>query len=352
MGRTLSYSEAINEALHQIMLKEPKLLCFGLGVDDPMRIFGTTAGLKEFFGSDRVFDMPTSENGMTGVAIGAALNGNPVIMVHQRFDFFLLAMDQLINNAAKWHYMFGGRNSVPITIRLIVGQGWGQGPTHSQSLHSWLGHIPGLKVVMPTNPRDAKGMLIAAILDPNPVIFIEHRWLHATTENVPEIPYRLPLEQCRILSEGRDLTLVSTSFLTVESMHACKYLREHNIHCEHIDLRSINPIDWSSIIKSVRKTGSLLVADSAHLTGSIAAEVVAKVCENCFHELKHPPARIALPDIPTPTSHALTRDYYPRAEQIADAVAKLLGKHIDTSPLIKARRNPPDIPGNWFKGPF
>jgi pyruvate/2-oxoglutarate/acetoin dehydrogenase E1 component len=352
MGRTLSYAQAINEALHQTMAGEERLLCFGLGVDDPMRIFGTTTGLQERFGKQRVFDMPTAENGMTGVAIGAALNGTPVVMVHQRFDFFLLALDQLVNNAAKWHYMFGGRNSVPITIRLIVGQGWGQGPTHSQSLHAWLGHIPGLKVVMPTNPVDAKGMLTAALLDPNPVLFIEHRWLHATTAEVAEAPYRLPLERCRRLSTGDELTIVSTSYLTVEAQHACQFLAEQGIACDHLDLRSINPIDWPPIFESVRKSGRLLVVDSAHLTGSIAGEVVARVSEHCFDALSCAPARVALPDAPSPTSSALTRSYYPRAEQIVTAVGELLGRELDGSSLAAQRNTPHDLPGDWFKGPF
>ena len=165
MSRKLSFVEAINEAMFIAMKKDKKVLCYGLGVDDPKRIFGTTKGLKEKFGDSRVFDMPTSENAMTGISIGAGLSSFRSIMVHQRLDFFLLAMDQLVNGAAKWHYMFGGQKSVPITIRLIIGRGWGQGPTHSQSLQSWFAHIPGLKVVMPSNAYDAKGMLLSSIFD-------------------------------------------------------------------------------------------------------------------------------------------------------------------------------------------
>lgn len=177
-ARTLTFGKAVNEALATALAEDPKAILFGLGTDDPKGIFGTTVGLQQKFGRERVFDMPTSEAGMTGVAIGASLNGIRCIMTHQRLDFFLLTMDQLVNNAAKWHYMFGGKSSVPITIRLILGRGWGQGPTHSQSLQSWFAHIPGLKVVMPTTPKDAKGLLLASIFDPNPVLFLEHRWLH------------------------------------------------------------------------------------------------------------------------------------------------------------------------------
>ena len=184
--RKISFVKAVNEALFIAMKKEKKVICFGLGIDDPKRIFGTTIGLKEKFGKNRVFDTPTSENALTGVAIGAGLVGYRSIMVHQRLDFFLLAMDQLVNGAAKWHFMFGGQNYVPLTIRLIIGRGWGQGPTHSQNLQAWFAHIPGLKVVMPATARDAKGLLLSSIFDNNPVVFLEHRWLHNLEGEVPE----------------------------------------------------------------------------------------------------------------------------------------------------------------------
>ena len=173
----LTYASAINQAMHIAMAKNNKLLCYGLGTDDPKNIFGTTQNLQEKFGKERVFDMPTSENAMTGVAVGLALGGYPSVMSHQRLDFFLLAMDQLVNSAAKWHYMFGRQNSIPIVIRLIMGRGWGQGPTHSQNLQSWFAHIPGLKVVSPTFAYDAKGLLLSSIRDQNPVVFLGHRWL-------------------------------------------------------------------------------------------------------------------------------------------------------------------------------
>ena len=178
----ISYSQAINQALTEEMKKNKNLICFGLGVNDSLKFFGTTMGLEEKFGKERAFETPTSENAMTGIGIGMSLYKNPCVMMHQRLDFFLLAMDQLVNSAAKWRFMFGGQNSVPITIRLIVGKGWGQGPTHSQSLQSWFAHIPGLKVVMPALPSDAYNLLKASIRDPNPVIFIEHRWLHGVQE--------------------------------------------------------------------------------------------------------------------------------------------------------------------------
>jgi acetoin:2,6-dichlorophenolindophenol oxidoreductase subunit beta len=229
MSRTISFTQAINEALHQAMARDKNVVCYGLGVGDPKEIFGTTKGLQEKFGSERVFDMPTAENAMTGIGIGASLLGTRPVMVHQRLDFFLLAMDQLVNNAAKWYYMFGGQRSVPIVIRLIIGHGWGQGPTHSQNLHAWFAHIPGLKVVIPRTPYEAKGMLLSSIFDDNPVVFLEHRWLHASTGEVPEKEYFVTIDQAHVVEEGKDLTIVSLSYMTVEAIQAVEELKKHGI---------------------------------------------------------------------------------------------------------------------------
>jgi pyruvate/2-oxoglutarate/acetoin dehydrogenase E1 component len=219
----LTFAKAVNAALHESMAIDPSVICYGLGVTDPKTVFGTTANLEERFGNNRVFDMPTSENAMTGVAIGAALNGLKPVMTHQRLDFFLLALDQLVNGAAKWHYMFGSQISVPLTIRLILGRGWGQGPTHSQNLQAWFAHIPGLKVVMPTTPADAKGLLLTSIFDPDPVIFLEHRWLHNTVGEVLDGDIRTPLGKARVIHPGTDITLVTMSYMTIEAMHAAEY---------------------------------------------------------------------------------------------------------------------------------
>ena len=221
MGRKLTFAEAITEAMFQAMEADKSVICYGLGVDDPKGVFSTTLGLQEKFGKERVFDIPSSENAMTGVAIGAGLRGFRSVMTHQRLDFFLLAMDQLVNGAAKWHYMFSGQHNVPITIRLIIGRGWGQGPTHSQSLQSWFAHIPGLKVVMPSTPRDAKGLLLSSIFDNNPVIFLEHRWLHnQEEEGVPEDYFEEQLGKAKVIKEGKDLTVVGMSWMTIEALSA------------------------------------------------------------------------------------------------------------------------------------
>ena len=243
MTRSISYAEAINEATAQAMRMDDAVICYGLGVDDPKGIFGTTMGLQEEFGPDRVFDMPVAENAMTGVAIGAALNGIRPVMTHQRLDFFLLGLDQLVNNAATWRYMFGGTGNVPITIRLIIGRGWGQGPSHSKNLQAWFAHIPGLKVVMPTTAADAKGLLMASIFDDNPVVFLEHRWLHNQMGHVPEGDYRTPIGKAQRLKEGDQVTIVAMSYMTIEAIHATEMLEEQGVSSDLLDLRTISPID-------------------------------------------------------------------------------------------------------------
>jgi pyruvate dehydrogenase E1 component beta subunit len=296
--------------------------------------------------------MPTSENAMTGVAIGAALNGIKSVMTHQRIDFFLLAMDQLVNSAAKWHYMFGSQNSIPITIRLIIGRGWGQGPTHSQNLQAWFAHIPGLKVVMPTTPEDAKGLLISSIFDPNPVVFLEHRWLHNSIGEVPDGDFRIPIGKAKVVRSGIDITIVSMSYMTIEALHAADYLATQGISCEIIDLRTIKPLDWFTVIDSVSKTGRLLALDSGFTTGSVAGEIIARVAIDAFDKLKVPPARLAMPDVPEPTSPALTKGFYVRAADIAIKAMSMMSKNFDRVDTDLPEPIPHDVPGDWFKGPF
>ena len=275
--RKLTYAQAINEALSIAMKESDEVITYGLGVPDPKGVFSTTLGLQEKFGPERVFDTPTSENAMTGIGIGAAINGFRPVMVHQRVDFFLLAMDQLINNAAKWNFMFGGENRVPITIRLIIGHGWGQGPTHLQNLHSIFSHIPGLKVVMPSSAYDAKGLLLESIFDNDPTIFLEHRWLHNLESDVPIDSYRVPIGDAKIVTEGSDITIVSLSYMTIEALHAVNKLESRGLSCELIDLRSSSPIDWETIKNSVSKTGRLLAIDSSSKSFSVASEIIAMI---------------------------------------------------------------------------
>lgn len=355
--RELTYAQAIREGLDQAMTADQRVVVIGEGVPDPKAIFGTTAGLREKFGAARVFDMPLAENGLTGICIGAAMCGMRPVMIHQRIDFALLAMDQLVNNAAKWHYMFDGLANIPLVVRMIVGRGWGQGPQHSQSLHAMFAHVPGLKVVMPTTPGDAKGMLISAVEDDNPVLFIEHRWLHGIRDKVDENPYQIPLDRARILQEGTDVTVVAFSYMAMESLLAARALADIGFSVEVIDMRCVRPLDMAAVISSVRKTGRLIVADTAFSTGSIAGEVISQVAEKVFKSLSVAPIRIASPDYPTPTSQFMTMSYYPGPLEVVAAVLEILGTGngvADYPGLAEklGRSTRHDVPDLRFSGPF
>lgn len=325
MSRTLSYCDAIHEALYQAMEADPSVIVMGEGVDDPRAIFGSTRGLHERFGAKRVADLPLSENGMTGVMIGAALTGLRPVMTHQRLDFTLYAMDQLVNHAAKRCYTSGGVQSVPLTIRAIVGRGWGQGSQHSQSLHAWFAHIPGLKVIMPATPSDMKGLLLAAIRDPNPVICIEHRKLYEERGDVPERPYTIPLGKGIVRRQGTDVTIVAVSSMVVDAMRAASLLEQAGISVELIDPRTVKPLDVGLIVSSVEKTGRFVIADPGGTICGLSAELAAVAAERAFSSLKAPIRRVALPDVPTPTSHVLERAFYPGANEIVQAVFEVMG---------------------------
>lgn len=355
MVRQIKFCDAILEGTDQAMEADQKVYIMGLGVPDPKGIFGTTVGLAEKYGPERVMDMPTSENAMTGVAIGTAIRGMRPIMTHQRVDFFLLALDQLINNASKWHYMFGGKKTVPIVIRLIMGRGWGQGPQHSQTLQSIFAHIPGLKVVMPSNPYDAKGLLLSAIDDENPVVYLEHRWLHGIFGEVPTEPYRVPIGKAKIVKPGTDVTVVACSHMTFEAFKAAQLLEKEGLSVEIVDIRSLKPLDKETILESVRKTGRLIVADPDWKTVGFSSEILAVAAEEALFALKCPPIRVTYPDRHTPTSWVLSNHYYPTARHIAEAICKVMGK--PTGVLVKeilnhAMAGPLDVPDREFTGPF
>lgn len=357
MSRELKFCQAILEATDQKMAQDPNIYLMGLGVPDPKGIFGTTLGLAEKYGPNRVMDMPTSENAMTGIAIGSAIHGMRPIMTHQRVDFFLLALDQLINNAAKWHYMFGGQMKVPLVIRLIMGRGWGQGPQHSQALHSFFAHVPGLKVVMPSSPQDAKGLLISAIEDDNPVVYLEHRWLHNTFGEVSLDPIPTPIGKAKIVREGTDLTIVALSHMVLEAHRAVQWLEKEGISVELIDLRTIRPLDKETILNSVQKTGRIVVADPGWKTLGTSSEILAFCVEEAYSFLKAPPVRIAYPDRHTPTSWALSNHFYPTAHHIASTVLKMMGKtnraqSFMEEMLKQQNQGPLDVPDKEFTGPF
>ncbi len=345
--RKINFSQALNEAMRQEMERDSSVFVYGIGVPDYSRIFGSTTGLLEQFGKERCFDTPICEEAMTGFGFGAAMNGMRPIHIHIRVDFLLLAMNQVVNMISNYIYSTVGERKIPLVIRAIVGRGWGQGYQHSKSLHSYFAHIPGLKVVLPTTPRDAKGLLTSAIRDDNPVIFIEHRWLYWALDEVPEEPFAIPLGEGNVLRPGRDITIVATSWMNVEALKAAEILERKGISVEIVDPRTIAPFDDTLAVESVRKTGHCLVADNDWLDCGFSAEVAARVSEKCFGELKSPVKRIGFAHTPCPTARNLENEFYPNAEDIIRAVEEKLGLE------------PTDLSGEdfysherRFKGPF
>jgi pyruvate dehydrogenase E1 component beta subunit len=322
-NRRVKYSYAINEALHQMMSEDDSVFLIGQGVKSPWYVGNTAKGLIEKFGKRRIIDTPVSENAVTGAAVGAALTGLKPIVVHPRMDFMLYAFDPIINEAANWYYMFGGKASVPVVIWGIINRGGEQAAQHSQALHALFGHIPGLKVVMPSTPYDAKGLMISSIKDPNPVIFIDDRWLHDTEEEVPEEAYEVPIGKAAVKRQGKDLTLIAISYLVPEAIKAADELSKEGIDIEVIDLRSIKPIDKDCIINSVKKTGRAVVSDIGWKSYGASSEIAAILSENCLEFLKNRIVRITLSDTPAPSSSELEKVYYPSSLNIIKAVKEI-----------------------------
>jgi len=343
--RELKYWQALSEGIVQAMERDPSIFMTGIAVDYPSGIFGSTIEATKRFGPKRVFDAPAMENALTGIAVGAAAVGKRPLIVHPRNDFMFLAFDNLLNLATKWRYMYGGKNGIaPIVVRAVVGRGWGQGATHSQSTHAPLAHFPGLTVVMPAFPKDAKGLMMSALKHSGPVVVLEYRTLYDTVGEVPEEPYETPLGKAAVVREGRDVTVVATSFMSYEATHAAAELAKNDISAEVIDLRSIRPLDEETILKSVKKTGRLVVADTSWELCGISSEVAALVAEKGFDYLKAPVRRIALPDCPAPVSQPLEKAFYPTASTIAKAAMVMLGReHGSLGHLDRA---------DTFKGPY
>lgn len=325
-GRRLTFAEAVREALDQALAQDKKVFIMGQGVDDPSGMFGTTLNLHKKHGNDRVFDTPLSENALTGVAIGAALSGMRPVYVHNRPDFLLLAMDQIVNHASKWSYMFGGRVNVSLVIRAVIGRGWGSAAQHSQALQGLFMHVPGLRLVMPSTPYDAKGLLLTSITDNNPVIFIEHRWLFKNSGQVPEALYSIPFGKGVIRRYGQDVTIVAISQMVIEAMRAAEKLKEEGIEAEIIDPRTLRPLDEEIILNSVKKTGRLIIADTGWKTGGVGAEIAAMVAEKGFSYLTAPIQRLASPDVPTPSSHVLEEAFYPGKEDMVRIIKEMVRK--------------------------
>lgn len=322
--RQITYVEAINEALQQAIEADKDVFLIGQGVTSPWYVGASTVGLIDRFGPNRVIDTPISENGVTGAAVGAALTGMRPIVVHPRMEFMHYAMDPIANEAANWFYMFGGQTSVPITLWTIINRGGEQAAQHSQALQAWFAHLPGLKVVMPSTPYDAKGLLLASIDDDNPVVFVDERWLYSTRGEVPEEMYRVPLGKGEIRRKGADATIVATSYMVTEAMKAAATLGNEGIDTEVIDPRSLKPLDEDLILESVKKTGRLIVADAAWKTGGFAAELSAVAAEKAFSHLKAPIVRVTLPDAPAPASRTLEQAYYPDSAALVKAVKQTI----------------------------
>ena len=345
--RTLRYSEAIREATAQEMARDEQVVVLGLGVNDFGRwIYGTTRELADEFGESRCFDTPLSEDAMTGAAIGAAMAGMRPVHVHIRQDFLLLCMNQLINMAAKAHYMYGGRVSVPLVVRSVIGKSWGQGAQHSQALQSLFMHIPGLKVVAPTTPYDAKGLLIQSIRDDNPTIFIEHRLLHFQQGPVPELAYTVPFGKARVLAPGTDVTLVGISWMAIECLRARAYLEQAGISAEVIDPVSLSPLDLQTIMRSASRTRRVVVVDNGWTTCGASAEIVAGLTEGGCSE--RTVWRMGFAPTTCPPTPPLENLFYPDGRSIAAFVhATCLGGDPSWNPSVEI--HPEQLE---FRGPF
>jgi len=322
-GRLLRYVDALREGVASEMERDPRVFLFGLDVDDHKAIQGSTRGLQQQFGRERVFNTPLSEDAMTGVAIGAAMAGFRPIHVHIRMDFLMLCMNQLVNMASKAHYMYGGTVKVPMVIRSMIGKSWGQGAQHSQGLHALFIHVPGLKVVAPSNAHDAKGCMIAAIRDDNPVIFVEHRLLYPTEAFVPEDAFTVNPGRGRLCTLGDDITIVGVSNMVVECLRAHELLADVGIQAEVIDPIWLVPLDIELIVNSVRKTGSLLVVDNAWTNCGAGAEILARVAEQMSPQPVQM-ARMGFAPTPCPPSPVLEHEFYPNPAKIASRVHQMI----------------------------
>ncbi|KKR80649.1 MAG: pyruvate dehydrogenase E1 component subunit beta [Parcubacteria group bacterium GW2011_GWD2_40_9] len=343
MGRKISYAAAIGEAQTQAMDKDENVFICGLEADGERGIFGTTIEPGKRF-PHRVFDMPLCENGITGFGLGTSLAGMRPIMVHARIDFLMPAMDQIVNHAAKWKFMTGNAFKTPMVIRTIIGRGKGQGAQHAQALHSMFAGVAGLKVVMPANAYDAKGLLISAIEDDEPVIYIEHRFLHLLEEDVPEDYYKVPIGKAKTLIQGTEVTIVAVSHMVIEAQKAALELLKDGISAEVVDLRTIKPIDEETVLNSVAKTGKLIVADVGQKICGVGSEIVSLVMEKAFDFIDAPPVRIGLPDYPVPTAIPMEEQYYPTWVNIVSEARKMMGIRDNKQLQAAGSRD--------FQGPF
>ena len=323
--RELSYLEAVREALWQEMEQDERVFIIGEDVGVYGGAFGVTLGMVEHFGEERVIDTPISEYGIAGAITGAALTGMRPVGEIMFMDFTTFAMEQLVNQAAKMRFMFGGTIEVPFVLRTPAGSGTGAAAQHSQTLESWFVHVPGLKVVMPSTPYDVKGLLLASIRDDNPVLFIEHKLLYKTKEPVPEEQYTIPLGSADVKREGRDLTIVATAIMVRRSLEAAAQLAEEGIEVEVVDPRTLKPLDEETIVRSVIKTGRVLIVHEACKTGGYGGELAAVIAgSEAFDYLDAPIVRLAGRDMPIPYNRMLEYHTVPQVENIVEAARDLV----------------------------
>lgn len=324
MKTVLSFRDALRLAQDKEMEQDPAVFVFGLDVPDHKGIFGSTTGLAERFGARRCFGTPLSEEAMTGVALGAALSGLRPVHVHIRADFMLLAMNQIVNMISNLRYLSGGKVRIPLVIRAVIGRGWGQSAQHSKSLHGVFGHFPGLKVVLPTTPQDAYGLLRSAIREDNPVLFLEHRWLYDVMGEVDEA-LAVPLGEPALRRDGSDLTVVCASWMNVEALRAAEILKRRGIELEVIDVRTVSPLNPSPILDSVRKTRRCIVADYDWTFCGFSAELAAVISHRLHGILAGPVERLGFAPVPCPTTRPLENLFYPSAVDIIKTAERMLG---------------------------
>lgn len=325
--REIYYSWALREAMAEEMARDPRVFILGEDIAGYGGAFKVTQGLVEQFGPERVRNTPISENTICGVGVGAAICGMRPIVDIMFQDFITLAMDQIVNHAAKFHYMYGGQCTVPVVFRTPAGGGRNYGPTHSQSLEAWFMHVPGLKVVAPSTPYDAKGLLKSAIRDDNPVLFVESKLLYGVKGDVPDEEYIVPIGEAKVVREGEHLTLIAYSRMTHEAEKAAQALSARGIECEVVDVRTLAPLDADTIAASVEKTGRAIIVAEDCKTGGVSAEIMARVMEECFDFLNGPVRRVAAADAPVPCADVLERAALPDAQKIVDAAVQLLQEY-------------------------
>ena len=322
--REITFREAMREAIFEEMERDPSVFLMGESIAARGGVYQQVKGVLEKFGEERILDMPISESGFVGTAVGAALLGTRPVVDLQYDDFLPLALDHIINDAAKMRYMYGGKAKVPLVIRTFFGAGTTSGCSHSQSLEAMVLNCPGLKVVMPSTPADAKGLLKSAIRDDDPVVFFEHRLLYATKGEVPDGEYLIPLGEADVKREGRDVTVVATALMVHKALGAAGELSKEGIEIEVLDLRSLLPLDCEALLKSVKKTGRLLIAHEACKTGGMGGEIAAIAAKEAFGYLDAPIERVCAPDIPVPFSPPLENYYIPKKEDIVATVRRMV----------------------------